>query len=94
MQFMFALVVGVFAHDRMTLNFWSSSMPGKTFAKGKPVTIRHEFATGTSLQGSAYIYPLTHALNSPRIFVYASDMCLSSVQISVDQSGRTNDVIE
>lgn len=89
----------IFAHDRTTLAFASersSFVLGKEFAKGQrrnaaPPTIRHEFAaTGTPLQGSAHIYPLAYALNSPRVFVYASDSRPSSVRIPVDQPGRTS----
>lgn len=90
--------IDIFAHDRTALAFArkrSSSVLGKEFTKGQrrnaaPPTIRHEFAaTGTPLQGSAHIYPLAYALNSPRVFVYASDSRPSNVRIPVDQPGRT-----
>lgn len=60
-------------------------------------TIRHSSsATGTPLQGSAYIYPLAYALNSPRVFSYASDTRPSSIRIPIDQpeitSNHWNDV--
>lgn len=54
-------------------------------------TIRHSSsATGTPLQGSAHIYPLVYALNSPRIFAYASNLRPSSIRIPVDQPEITN----
>lgn len=87
----------IFAYDRTTFAFASErSMLGKEFTKGlrrnaAPLTIRHEFAaTGIPLQGSAHIYPLAYALNSPRIFVYTSDSRPSNVRIPVDQPGRTS----